>query len=216
MQSGLLFTTGCLLLAGVLACEDPEELKGAEGEVKETNVKLDMPAVPEFNVPQPNADGSHSVAEMRLRGNRYLGTEVKIKGHVIWIYDCATSIRTPEMSEEDLKKMLTEQPELCHRPNIYLGDKADTPADRGIWLVEVPRAPREDEVKTLDETTLQEMKAAWEALPPFKLGDEIVVSGMWELSSPRGFKNSNGLVVYKSLQNLTTPAPAPGEQAKAP
>lgn len=208
VRAWALASTGLLLLSGVFACEDAE-LQGAEAEVKETSVKLDLPAVPEFSIPKPNSDGTHSIAEMRLRGNRYLGTEVKVKGHVIWIYDCATAIRTAEMTEEEVKKILTESPERCYRPNVYLGDQPNTPADQGIWLVEVPRAPREDEVKTLDEVTLQDMQAKFDALPKFVEKDQIVATGTWELSSPRGFKNSDGLLVYTTMQNLTTPAPAP-------
>lgn len=206
-------STGLLLLSGVFACEDAE-LQGAQAEVKETSIKLDLPAVPEFEVPKPNPDGTHSIKEMRLRGNRYLGTEVRVKGYVIWIYDCESAIRTAEMTKEEVKKILTESPERCYRPNIYLGDSPDTPADQGIWLVEVPRPAREDEVKTLDDVTLQEMQAAWEGLPKFAEKDQVIASGMWELSSPRGFKNSDGLLVYKTMENLTNPAPTPEEEGK--
>ena len=211
LRAFALASTGLLLLSGVIACEDAE-LQGAQAEVKETSVKLDLPAVPDFQIPQPNSDGTHSIAEMRLRGNRYLGTEVKVKGYVIWVYDCATAIRTAEMTEEEVKTILTESPERCYRPNVYLGDEATTPADRGIWLVEVPRAPREDEVKTLDDETLQVMQTQWDALPAFGEKDQIVAAGMWEISSPRGFKNSDGLLVYSSLENLSNPdAPKPGD-----
>src|SRR5262245_29371425 len=131
-------TTGLLMLSGVFACDDAE-LKGAEADVKPTRVKLDQPAMTEFHAPQPNADSTYAGAEMRLRGNRYLGTEVKVKGHIIWIYDCATSVRTADMTEAQLKTLLAEQPELCARPNFYIGDTAQTPADRGIWVVDIPR-----------------------------------------------------------------------------
>lgn len=203
------------MLSGVFACDDAE-LKGAEADVKPTSVKLDLPAVPEFNVPQPNADGTHAVAEMRLRGNRYLGTEVKVKGHIIWVYDCATSVRTADMTEEQLKTLLTEQPELCARPNFYLGDTAQTAADRGIWIVDIPRPPREDEKKALDDVARKEMEAAAAMVPPFKLGDQVVVTGMWELTSPLGFKNSNGLLIFKAMENLTTPSAPPEGAAATP
>ena len=116
------------------------------------------------------------------------------------------------MSEAQVKTILTESQERCYRPNVYLGDAANTPADRGIWLVEVPRPPREDELKTLDDVTLQDMQTKWDALPKFVEKDQIIASGMWELSSPRGFKNSDGLMVYTSMQNLTTPAPTTPEE----
>ena len=84
----------CLAIATVAGCKK-DQLEGAKAEVQKTSIKLDLPAVPDFVMPQPNADGTHSVAEMRLRGNKFLDTEVKVKGYVVWIYDCATANRTP-------------------------------------------------------------------------------------------------------------------------
>src|SRR5687768_5782654 len=121
------------------------DLQGAKAEVQETSIKLDLPAVPEFAMPQPNPDGSHSIAEMRLKGNKFLDTEVKVKGYVVWIYDCATALRTPEIDEKALAKMLEEEPEKCTRPHFTLGDKPDTPPDRGIWVVDIPRPLRKDD-----------------------------------------------------------------------
>jgi hypothetical protein len=198
-------STTALLVAGVSAC-DSGDLEGVEAEVQPTSVELSLPPVPEFDLPRPNPDGTHSVREMRLQGNRFLGTEVRVKGYVIWVYDCATAIRTAEMSEAELKKVLEEEPERCSRPNLYLGDSRDTPPDRGIWLVEVPRQPRKDELKGLPEDMVREMQEQWSALPPFQVGDEVVATGSWDLTSPKQFSNSDGLLVYKSLQNLTTPA----------
>jgi hypothetical protein len=80
-------------------------------------------------------------------------------------------------------------------------------------VVDVPRAPRKDD-KLLGKEILAEMEAQWKALPPFKLGDEVVVSGTWALHSPKGFRHSDGLVVYQQMENLSAPGPespnAPG------
>ncbi len=203
-----------LLLPAAFGCEKPK-LTGVKAEVVDTSIKLDMPEVPKFEIPQPNADGTHSVAEMRLRGNRYLGTEVKVKGHVIWVYDCATAIRTPEMSIEQVNKIVAENPDRCDRPNIYLGDTPDTPADKGVWLVEVPRPPRPDEIKAFSKEDVKVIEDAWQALPPFEIRHQVTATGMWELTSPRGFKNSGGLLVYKGLENKTVPYdPLVGKKGK--
>ena len=193
----------CLAIATVAGCKK-DQLEGAKAEVQKTSIKLDLPAVPDFVMPQPNADGTHSVAEMRLRGNKFLDTEVKVKGYVVWIYDCATANRTPEMSDKDVAKMLAEEPEKCIPPHFYLGDKADTPPDRGIWVVDVPRATRKDD-KNLPDEERAVMEARWKALPSFKLGDEVVVTGKWSQESERRFRNSDGLLVYK---NDCAPAPS--------
>ena len=219
--TGVAFSLALVVAAG---CQK-DQLQGAKAEVQKTSIKLDLPKVPDFAMPQPNPDGTHSVAEMRLRGNKFLDTEVKVKGHVVWIYDCATAIRTPEMSDKDLAKLLEDEPEKCQPPHFYLGDKADTPPDRGIWVVDVPRPLRKDD-KNLPPEMQAETEARWKALAPFKLGDEVVVTGKWAQESERRFRNSDGLLVYKNdcspapakcqptLQNLSSPtagtAPAPG------
>jgi hypothetical protein len=183
-----------------------DELQGAKAEVSDTSIKLDLPPVPQFSPPGSNPDGTHPVAEMRLKGNKFLDTDVRVKGYVIWIYDCATAIRTPDMSEADLKKLMADEPERCSRPNLTIGDTADTPADKGIWVVELPRPVRPDEKKALPKEAVAEMDAAYKALPPFKIGDQVIVSGKWGLTSPKGFRNSDGLLTYSALENLSTPA----------
>ena len=186
------------------------DLQGAKAEVQETSIKLDLPAVPEFSMPQPNADGTQPVAVMRLKGNKFLDTETRVKGYVVWIYDCATAIRTPQMTDKEVATILENEPERCSRPHFTLGDKPDTPPDRGVWVVDVPRAPRKDD-KLLGPEIYAQMEAEWKALPPFKLGDEVTVTGTWALLSPKGFRHSDGLMVYKQMNNNTAPvAPGPG------
>ena len=68
----------------------------------------------------------------------------------------------------------------------------------------MPRPPREDEKKALPKEEL----AAWPEVPTYAIGDEVVLEGKWATASPLGFRNSDGLLVYKSLQNLTNPKDA--------
>jgi hypothetical protein len=199
--------TAALVLAGVLTLAgcSKDEFEGAKAEVAETNIKLDLPSVPAFDQPKPYADGTHPVREMRLKGNKFLDQEVRVKGYVVWIYDCATALRTPDMTDKDLKRLLSEEPERCQLPNLYLGDTPDTPPDRGVWLVDVPRPPREDEKKVLPKEEL----AAWPEVPVYELGQELIVTGTWAQKSPRGFASSTGLIVYKSLVPANAPPAAP-------
>ena len=209
-KSLLLGSTNICLAVCLLAtpaCETAE-LQGAKAEVRDHNIKLDLPAVPAFNLPTPNADGTHPVEEMRLRGKRYLGQSVQVKGYVVWIYDCATAIRTAEMSEKEVKKLIDDDPTQCTRPNFYLGTAANTPVDKGIRVVENPRPPRKDELKA-DREGSKAMQEAYNLVPKFKVGDELVVTGKWATKSPRGFRDSNGLLVFESLVNKAVPAEAP-------
>ena len=196
---------GALALSALLATAagcPKDEFEGPKAEVSETNIKLDLPAVPDFKMPAPYPDGSHPVAEMRLKGNKFLDTEVRVKRYVLWMYDGATAIRTPAMSDKELKRILSDEPERCNRPNLYLGDKPDDIADRGIWVVDIPRPPREDEKKVLPKEEL----AAWPEVPEVKVGQEVTVTGPWSLKSPGGFANSAGLLVYKSMVDHSAPA----------
>ncbi|MBP6629169.1 MAG: hypothetical protein KBG28_09940 [Kofleriaceae bacterium] len=189
-------------------CEK-DQLKGPAAEVKAHNIKLDLPAVPSFDLPKPNADGSHAVKEMRVRGKKYLNTEVTIKGYVTWAYDCMTAIRKEAMTDAEVAKLIEDDPTLCERPKFYIGDSPDTPIEKSVWVVDVPRAPNKQEIKNLPK---EEIKA-WPVPPPYKVGDEMIITGQWMQSSPHSERNSDGLLVYKSLTNVTqgnwvTPPPA--------
>ena len=59
---------------------------------------------------------------------------------------------------------------------------------------------------------------------PYKLGDEVIITGDFKLNSPHSERNSEGLIVYKSMKNVTAgwesppmdpnaaPPPAEGEK----
>lgn len=209
----LLAITSTTLLSGLFACSS-EELQGPEAEVSETTIKLDMPPVPEFVVPTANADGSHPVPELRLQGKSLLDTEIRLKGKVVWIYDCGTTIRTTDMSDADLAVMLHDHPEKCNPRHFIVAESGESPVERGVQVVEYPRPLREDELRNLEPEDIALKEAALAALPVFKVGDEVMVTGKWQLRSPKGFQNSDGLLTYGSMENLTAPAPPPEEPKK--
>jgi hypothetical protein len=159
-------------------------------EVKETGIALEMPAVPAFDPPKSSGD-SRSPRELRLTGRKLLGAKVQVRGFVVWKYDCATAGTGPQgafgqgKSLAARKKMVAQKPWLCWRPHLYLGDEANTPREKTIWVVEVPRPLRKDEMH--------------------EVGDEVIITGTWDLQSPKGFANSDGLLVYESMRNLTKP-----------
>jgi hypothetical protein len=206
MRIPTLVITATFLL--VVGC-DKAEFTGAQAEVKKTDVKLDLPAVPQFDMPT-SGGATHTVKEMRLTGNKLLDTKVEVKGFITWIYDCAIAGGVegeilPGEPLEAKQKHIAEHPEACFRPHFFIGDAPDTPPHRSVWIVDVPRALRKDELKHL---TPEEKKA----LPPppiYSLGDEVVVRGGWMLRSPGGFANSEGLLVFETFDNLTQPNPPP-------
>ena len=206
-----LFLGATTLLSGC----DKDQLTGPKAEVKAHDIKVDLPAVPSFELPKPNADGSHAVKEMRVKGKKYLDSEVSVHGFVTWAYDCAAAIRQPNMTDADVAKAIEDDPTKCDRPKFYLGDTASTPPEKSLWVVDVPRDINKQEKANLPK---EEVKA-WPATPPYKVGDEITVTGKWSTASQHSERNSEGLLSYKSLHNITqdwtTPPPAPVDP-KAP
>ena len=179
------------------ACGGGASGPAPKAEVAETDVKLDLPGVPAFEKPQAHPDGTHSVLEMRRLGPKFLEQDVKVKGFVIWKYDCIAEIGAAAFKES---------PEKCQKPHFYLGDAPDTTREKAIEVVDVPRPPRDDEKKFLPKEDLKN----WPKVPEYQQGQELVVTGKWSIKSPMGFVNSDGLLVYQDLLAAgATPPPAP-------
>jgi len=209
----------------LVACTTGDTRKGPAPEVAETEIKLDLPAVPEFQEPKPFGDGSHSVTEMRLRSGKFLDQQVKVTGYVTFHYDLSVCARElgeklvqgdPKLCEgkKDIvectakvgDKAVAETPDKCDRPNFYLGDSANASYEKSIWVVDVPRPLRDDEKR--DRALVEEAKKK-PPPPALTLGQKVVVEGQWTIKSPTGFANSDGLLVYGSLTAEAAPAPTP-------
>jgi hypothetical protein len=173
-------------------------------EIVELNVKLDLPEPPAFEDPKPNPDGTHSVTEMRRKGGKFLDQVVHIKGYVVFKYDCVAVLG---------EKVVKETPDKCDRPHFYLADAQNASHDKALWVVEVPRAPREDEKKVLPKEELND-PTIWPPEPKYAQGDLVDVEGTWATKSPKGFVNSDGLVVYKNMTVITPANPEPEKPAK--
>jgi hypothetical protein len=211
---------GTLVLLG--GC-NKDKLKGPEAEVRKSDVKLNLPGVPGFELPASPADGSHNVKELRVKGKKLLETEITVKGIITWAYDCPTAVRQPGMSDKDLQKMIDEDPGKCERPKFYLGDSADTPAEKSLWVVDVPRPYNKLELERLPKDELRnpppdrcnpKTDPKKSVCPPYKVGDQVEITGTWKLSSPHSERNSDGLLVYKKMKNVTQPWESPLIEAK--
>jgi hypothetical protein len=228
--NGFLTAIALASLAGGAACGSSSG-NAPKAEVVETQIKLDLPAPPEFPMPQPLADGSHSVAEMRLRSPKFLDQAVKVTGYVITNYNmnaCAHEVGAKlvkeneslcagkgEFSECSFKvgqKAVTETPNLCNRPHFYLADTPSASLDKAILVSDVPRGIREDEKK--DQFLVDEFKKKGpppDLDPLMATQTQVAVTGKWQQKSPLGFTNSDGLLVFESItpDKPLAPAPAP-------
>lgn len=156
-----------------------------------------LPAVPRLVLPK-DAGKAMSVLRLQVERDERLDTEVTVAGTIVWIYDCVTEKRRPGESRRAARERIDDAPELCSRPSLRLADGPGVrPAD-GLWVVEVPRPIRADERKYLDEQTIKD----WPQVPNIKVGDRVEITGTFARRSPKGFADSDGLLVYGELSHV--------------
>lgn len=222
---GLVPALALALLGGATGCET-DKLKGPAAEVKKSDIKVNLPDVPGFELEPPNPDGSKQVKEMRVKGKKLLDSDIVVKGVVTWVYDCKTALRQPGMSDKDVEKLMYEDQTKCERAKFYIGDKPETPAEKSMWVVDVPRPFTKIELERLKTRKAQEEELKNPAnrrcdakkkgdCPVYEVGDQVEVTGTWKLASPHGDRNSDGLLVYKKMKNVTknweSPEPPPDD-----
>lgn len=189
---------------------EPDTLNVPDPEVKKFDTGLQLPEVPAFELP-PTDSGFVDPRTLRVAGAKLLETEVKVKGYIVWIYDCMADLVRPGVSRAQAKKTIDADPTQCERPKFYLASTRDTPLERALWVVDVPRPPNK-----LEKTRLpKEELAAWPKVPEIKLGAYVVLTGTFSLRSPHNEANSDGLLVFKAIEPASPPkvskgaAPAP-------
>jgi hypothetical protein len=198
-----------VILIGCATC-GKDQIQGPAAEVKKNDVKLDLPNVPAFDLPAAPGDGSHAVKELRVKGKKLFDTDVTVHGFITWQYDCATAVRKPDEKDDELKKRLDEDPTLCERPKFYIGDAKETPAEKSLWIVDVPRPYNKLEMermkkpdRNLPDRCEPKEDPKKNICPPYTVGDEVTITGTFKMSSPHSERNSDGLLVYKKMKNVT-------------
>ena len=189
--------------------DDPDPMVDADLKVPDEpgrSVKVNVPAVPAFDVPPPFPDGSRTVREMRVAGQKLLGTEVSVTGFVTWVYDCISANRTPGRTRDETIKMVEADPTLCERQKFYIGDTIDALTETSLWVVEVPRPYTTTELKrefkkpesrTHPRRCDPEGKPADSICPPHKVGDKVTVTG-----SDGDSMNGMATFTVKSLKTI--------------
>jgi tetratricopeptide (TPR) repeat protein len=185
----------------------PDDLPGPRPEVAGETAKVDLPAIPAFALPGVEP-GFHGPRELHVQGRHLLGTQIKVKGYITWIYDCAAQLASqdPGATPRQIATAIQRDPTLCERAKFLLGDARDTPRDASIWVVDVPRPARKAERGARKQS---ELKGVWPDVPKLAVGDYVMITGTWALVSPHAEHNTDGLLAYKALEHLAPPAAPP-------
>jgi tetratricopeptide (TPR) repeat protein len=187
---------------------ESDDLPGPQPEAIKDPAPVEVPPVPAFDLPAVEP-GLHTPRELHVHGKRVLGTEVKVKGYITWVYDCTAVLlaSNPHATRAQIQVAIAKDPSLCERPKFYLGDSKTAPRDSSIWVVDVPQPPTKAD---RDRMSRDELKASQQA-PKLVVGDYVLVTGTWAIQSPHAEHNTDGLLVYKSLEHppvLAAPSPA--------
>jgi len=204
------------ILFAAPAC-DKADFHGAEAEVKKIEANLDLPPVPEFDMPHPSGS-AHTPRELRLMGAKLLNSEIEVKGFVTYKYNCLTDggpagpVGGLDADEKAREKLIKEEPQKwCYKPWIVLNDVADGNPAVGLWVTfDEYTSLFNKRMSKRDNKLTKEEKDALAVVEAYDKGQEIDVTGKFALSSPDGFGNSNGLLILKNdLPQPEAPSPLP-------
>lgn len=211
----------CVVAAAGVAVAGPGQpaLPGPAPEVTATATPVALPALPAFELPA----GPLTVARLRAGRSAFFGTRVVLRGFVTFAYDCAADIRKPGESDRAVRARIDADPTLCERPKFYVGDAASTSPEHSLWVVDVPRPYNKLELANIPkaERTLpdrcepHERDPKKQICPPYREGDEVIIAGTFATSSPHSEANSDGLIVYEAMRNVTRGWQTPGESLEA-
>lgn len=151
-------------------------------------IKVDLPPQPSFappDVAKKYPDGAYSIYGLRKEKATTLGKEWKARGYLIAIYQC------PICPKGQTCKA-------CDQPHFFLGDKADTPKEKAMLVVDY-LAPKQKP-------------------PVLTLGKQYDVDGAFSINSPTGFAHHLGLLIFSKMKDdkgTEFLSPALALQAKA-
>jgi hypothetical protein len=120
----------CMALTVALAACNAGGGSGATLGVDPSNalppIKVDLPPQPAFlppDVPIKTPEGVYSIYGVRKEKAKTLGTEVKVKGFLLELYQC------PVCPKGQTCKA-------CDQPHFFLGDKPDTKKEKALMVVD--------------------------------------------------------------------------------
>ena len=129
---------------------DKDKLKGPDAEVSKTDVKLDLPAVPAFDLPAGACRWlalGQGAAGQGQEAARYRGHGPRLRDLGVRLQDGDSQAGRDRQGRADSAS--TRIRRCASAPKFYIGDTAETPAEKSLWVVDVPRPYNTLEVKRI-------------------------------------------------------------------
>jgi tetratricopeptide (TPR) repeat protein len=187
-----------------------DDLPGPELEVVTHAPLSATPEIPSFELP-PTEPGFRSPRELRVRGRPLLGTEVKARGYVTWVYDCVEvlAVANPRASRAQIQAAIHGDPALCQRLAFSLGDARDTSRDASISVV-APEPGRGGGGSSQGGES-----RAGPAIPTLADGDYVSVTGKWGIPASPALHDAEGVLVWSTVERAVPAAASADEPVAA-
>jgi hypothetical protein len=185
-------------------------------------VKVNLPPPPNFDAataPITYPTGEYSVYGLRKGMTKILDKDVRVKGYLLYLYECPPEIRKCN-DEQDAKKKkekrkaaakpgappATEAPPTggcrpCEQPHFFISDTPTTKIERALLVADYP---------------IKDWKSGKPKPIAVKQGEQYVITGTFAINSITGFAASNGLIVHKRTEDATGKVVAEGNAVLPP
>jgi hypothetical protein len=185
-------------------------------------VKVNLPPPPNFDAataPVQYPTGEYSVYGLRKNMTKILDKDVRVKGYLLYLYECPPEIRKCN-DEQDAKKKkekrkaaakgappATEAPPAaggcrpCEQPHFFISDTPTGKMERALLVADYP---------------VKDWKTSKPKPIQVKQGEQYVVTGTFAINSITGFAASNGLIVHKRTEDAQGKVVAEGNAVLPP
>jgi hypothetical protein len=168
-------------------------------------IKVNLPPTPNFDAatgPVQHPSGELTVYGLRKQMTKFLDKDVRVKGHLLYLYECPAEIRKCN-DEQDAKQKRERRkapkdalpataaaPEggcrPCEQPHFFISDSPNGKLERALLVADYP---------------LKDWKSGRPKPLVVKQGEQYTVTGTFAINSMTGFAASNGLLIHKRLED---------------
>ena len=181
-------------------------------------IKVNLPPTPNFDAatgPVQHPTGELTVYGLRKQMTKFLDKDVRVKGHLLYLYECPAEIRKCNEEQDAKDKRAkraakgapppTAAPEggcrPCEQPHFFISDSPNGKLERALLVADYP---------------IKDWKSGRPKPLVVKQGDPYTVTGTFAINSMTGFAASNGLIIHKRLEDAAGKVVAEGNAVLPP